>query len=301
MVRNIGYMKRIYLIAPVLLAFFFSLTPALAFAAPNSGSATNTSRNWSGYVSTGGTFTGVTGSWTVPSVTASASAEADATWVGIGGVSSNDLIQIGTQAITQNNVTTYEAWYELLPTASTAISMQVNAGDSMSASISQIGTGSWQVSIRDNTNNQSFSTTLSYNSSLSSAEWIEEMPSDQIGYIPLDNFGTISFTNASATENGSSITPAQANTFPLTMITNAGQALAIPSSLGADGASFIVSRSSAASAITPHTVQRDGRGGFRRSGNGASGSVPQTHIQIRQSFGFHTRQFGRMLKLNILR
>ena len=85
------------------------------------------------------------------------------------------------------------------------------------------------------------------------------------------------------------------------MIKNAGQALAIPSSLGADGASFIVSRSSAASAITPHTVQRDGRGGFRRSGNGASGSVPQTHIQIRQSFGFHTRQFGRAMKLNILR
>ena len=203
MVRNIGYMKRIYLIAPVLLALFFSLTPTLAFAAMNSGGATNTSRNWSGYVATNGTFTGVTGSWTVPSVTASANAEADATWVGIGGVSSNDLIQIGTQAITQNNVTTYEAWYELLPTASTAISMQVNAGDSMSASISQIGTGSWQVSIRDNTNNQSFSTTLSYNSSLSSAEWIEDLPVIKSAIFRSTIFGTVSFTNASATENGS--------------------------------------------------------------------------------------------------
>src|SRR2546422_6193579 len=42
------------------------------------------SSNWSGYASTGGVFTSVTGSWIVPTVT-STSIGADATWVGIGG------------------------------------------------------------------------------------------------------------------------------------------------------------------------------------------------------------------------
>ena len=42
----------------------------------------STSSNWSGYSATGGTFTSVTGTWTVPTVSAT-TAGADATWVGI--------------------------------------------------------------------------------------------------------------------------------------------------------------------------------------------------------------------------
>ena len=54
----------------------------------------------------------------------------DATWVGIGGVTSNDLIQAGTQAIIQKGQTSYEAWYELLPGYQTIIPLTINAGDS---------------------------------------------------------------------------------------------------------------------------------------------------------------------------
>jgi hypothetical protein len=274
-----------------LVAFSFTFTPALAFAASypalNSNGGAGTSFNWSGYVATKGTFTNVSGSWTVPSVTPSASAQADATWIGIGGVSTSDLIQIGTQEITQNGAVSYEAWYELLPTVSTPISLTVHAGDSITASLQEEQTNQWQLTIRDNTSGQSYSTMVSYTSSLSSAEWIEEMPSDQSGFIPLDNFTSVSFSGLSAVDNGTTVTPAQANAFSLTMIVNSAYALAIPSALGSDGASFSVSRSPVAATVAPRTVQLDGRGGFRRGGGGVSSYQSQPHarfITTRQSF-----------------
>src|SRR5437867_7169793 len=61
-------------------------------------SVTSSSSNWSGYAASGGTFTSVTATWTVPTVSAN-STGADATWVGIGGLSSRDLLQAGTQGL----------------------------------------------------------------------------------------------------------------------------------------------------------------------------------------------------------
>src|SRR5690348_4888732 len=63
-----------------------------------------TSSNWAGYVAEGGTYTGVSGAWhvPVPQDSAATSVAADATWVGIGGVESHDLIQAGTQAIVED-------------------------------------------------------------------------------------------------------------------------------------------------------------------------------------------------------
>jgi hypothetical protein len=57
----------------------------------------NTSHNWSGYAATSGTYTGVTGTWTVPVPGINGTPGVGATWVGIGGVSGHDLIQAGTQ------------------------------------------------------------------------------------------------------------------------------------------------------------------------------------------------------------
>src|SRR5205807_5356173 len=59
----------------------------------------NTSHNWSGYAATSGTYTGVTGTWTVPAPGINSAPGVGATWVGIGGVSSHDLIPAGTQDV----------------------------------------------------------------------------------------------------------------------------------------------------------------------------------------------------------
>jgi hypothetical protein len=145
-------------------------------------STSNITTNWAGYVSKGGTYTSISGSWVVPSVDAEASDSiaADATWIGIGGVTSSDLIQIGTQDVVENGQVDSGSFYEELPDSSSTISdINVAAGDSITASIKEVSTNEWLINIKDNTNGESYSNEVYYDSSESSAEWIEEAPSDQ--------------------------------------------------------------------------------------------------------------------------
>lgn len=217
--------------------------------AVNSPVGTGISLNWSGYAAASGTYTGVGASWVVPQAAAgSGTISADATWVGIGGVASNDLIQAGTQAIFQNGTTSYEAWYETLPGNSTAVPLAIHPGDAVTVSLDQISAGEWQAVIADGTTGQSYTASVAYASALSSAEWVEEMPSDARGFVPLDNFGSVPFTNGFAVMDGNRVTVAGAGATALTMENNAGGVLSAPTPLGADGASFTVTRGSAAAA-----------------------------------------------------
>jgi hypothetical protein len=236
--------------------------------APNVGSNGN-SRNWSGYVSDNGSYTSITGTWTVPQVTSSGHTSTDATWVGIGGVSSNDLIQSGTQnVINPSGQVTTTAFYELLPNGATPItSLTVNPGDSVTITISQQSSGQWLISFKDNTSGQNYKNTVSYNSSLSSAEWIEEAPSNGVSVLPLDNFDSVQFSSGSTTQNGTQVSILGSNAHAVTMVNAAGQALAIPSTLGNDGASFSVARSSAVSTAPNPTYDRN-PDGWRRRGRG---------------------------------
>src|ERR1035441_8393919 len=91
---------------------------------------TTESLNWSGYVDTGSTFSGVGGEWTVPAVQPSGVLAASSQWIGIDGATNSSLIQTGTSSITQNGGTQYFAWYEILPAASIEIG-GVSAVDDM--------------------------------------------------------------------------------------------------------------------------------------------------------------------------
>lgn len=207
----------------------------------------NTSHNWSGYAATGGSFTEVTGTWTVPEFTADGPAGIDAAWVGIGGVRSRDLIQAGTQqSVSGSGRTQYEAWIEMLPRSSRPVPLPVHAGDSVTVDIAEQSPNTWLIQFTDNTTGQTYQTTQQYQSSHSSAEWVEEAPSGgRGGVLPLDNFGSIQFSNGSATKNGQSVSIAAAGAKGITMVGNNDQALAVPSDLGSDGASFTVTRTDA--------------------------------------------------------
>ena len=287
----------------VLPSFFvpFLTTSAANSIAPNSPAGAGTSLNWAGYEATGGTYTSIGASWMIPASAAPAGAatnelSADATWVGIGGVSSRDLIQAGTQTVFQNGSPTYQAWYETLPSDSEQVPLTVHPGDAMTVSITQQSNGQWSVYFFDSTTGQSYTTSVSYQSSLSSAEWIEEMPSATHGFVALDNFGTAAFTNGFTVENGAQVSIAGANAQPLTMINSAGQALAIPSSLGADGGSFNVTRTNAAAstaslAMPTIGVSRGsgygygtGTGRWSRTGVGVQGYVPPARTSQGGSF-----------------
>ena len=222
--------------------------PALAASAPRFLAGTQTSGNWAGYVATAGTYTGAGATWTIPTATPAAAAQSgDATWVGIGGMGTSDLIQAGTIALTQNGSTVYQAWYELLPAFSTPIPVTVRPGDSVTASVAlQSGTGQWLISFKNNATGAAYQTTVAYASTQASAEWIQEMAtSTQGSYIPLDNFGTTTFTNAWTIKNGQALDVAQSGATPIQMTTAAGQLLAQTASVSADGTGFSVSRTAA--------------------------------------------------------
>jgi hypothetical protein len=212
---------------------------------PSNTGVRSTSRNWSGYVSTGGTsYTSVSGTWVIakpdPNVVG-----IDATWVGIGGANTTDLIQAGTEATVNGDGTvSYDAWTETLPQSTRTITLPVNAGDTVSVSITEQSTGLWVVDMKNVTTGGSFSTTIRYNSSKSSAEWIEEAPSLGRGIAPLDNFGTVKFTAGSVTVDGKKQTLAGANAKAVTMADAANQPLAIPSAIGSDGSTFSIARTS---------------------------------------------------------
>jgi Peptidase A4 family len=212
----------------------------------NVSTAPAISRNWSGYAATGGSFTSVTGTWTVPQVGSSGHAAADATWVGIGGIRSNDLIQSGTQnAVSRSGHATHSAFLEMLPNVAQQIPVTINSGDSITVSLTERSANQWQISFKDTTNRQTYTATAIYLSSFSSAEWIEEAPSIGRKILSLDNFGTVDFSGGSTIEHGNRVTIAQSTIQPLIMVNSSGQALATPSSLSSDGASFSITRSSA--------------------------------------------------------
>jgi hypothetical protein len=237
----------------------------------NAGRTLNFSNNWAGYVATGGTFTSVSGSWNVPQVSPKGTS-ADATWVGIGGTTGNHLIQTGTQAIVNNKgQVNYQAWYEMLPANSQKIPLTINPGDSITASIVQQSTNQWTISLSDSTTGRNYQTTVTYVASLSSAEWIEEMPVRGISFIPLDNFGFVQFSALSAVKDGVALTPAKANAHPIVMINSLDQALAQPSILGSDGASFTVIRTSS---MSTQIVSPSVRTGWRIVVRGGHGSWP---------------------------
>jgi hypothetical protein len=219
--------------------------------APNSGTGQSTSRNWAGYVATGGSFTSISASWTVPNASASNGVSSDATWVGIGGVTSQDLIQGGTQDIVQNGQVSQQAWIETLPGPSQTVPITPNPGDSMTVSVAQQGSGTWQLTLTDNTNGQNFQTSVAYQSSLSSADWIEEAPLDGRQLLTLDNFGSVAMSGALTVDNGQSVTIGAANGQAITMVGPNDQPVATPSTLGGDGASFSVTRTGQAAGGTP--------------------------------------------------
>jgi ABC-type uncharacterized transport system auxiliary subunit len=215
----------------------------------------DTSRNWSGYAATGATYTGINGTWIVPQVEESnGGSGVGATWVGIGGVNTRDLIQAGTEDSGSGRQNEYQAWIEMLPAASKQVTLAVAPGDSITVSIDEQGvaTNNWQIIMTNNTSGKTYQTTVHYVSSRSSVEWIEEAPTGRTGIMPIDNFGKVSFSGATAVVNGENVHLDQVGARPISLLNARRQPLAVPSAIGSDGQSFGVERTSAPVTTTSH-------------------------------------------------
>jgi len=212
------------------------------------------SSNWSGYVDTGsqGTFTSVYGDWTVPTLTCNSGKNAYASaWIGIDGDGSGTVEQDGIEAdCSPSNVASYNAWYEMYGdnaiNGGAEVDIQtlvpadkVYAGDAMSASVSVVD-NEWTLAITDSTQNWSYTTSppIKFSAEQESSEWIVERPEvDGNTGVPLADFGSVTFTNA--TVNGTSDPISAFSASSIGMVGNNGSTiLAAPGPLSASGENF---------------------------------------------------------------
>jgi hypothetical protein len=182
----------------------------------------DSSLNWSGLVDTGTTFSGVSAQWTVPTVPATQSATSSGTWVGIDGAFNSSLIQTGTAQQSSGGVTSYFAWYEILPASLVPIGL-VTPGDQMSASVVEDSPGTWTISIADLTSDQSSTGSVSYGGPATSAEWIEEVPTST-PQPALADFGSAPFTGLEV----SGADPSSIVGNPTLMVNPSGVVMAYP-------------------------------------------------------------------------
>jgi Peptidase A4 family len=212
--------------------------------------------NWAGYAVTpsSGSITGVSSTFTVPTAGLILPGFS-ASWTGIGGYSSSDLIQAG---VAEDSLPTnpllgdqYYAWYELLPGAAVQLtgcsgdtSCAVSAGDSVSVHIFQTATNVWTIDVADSGHWTWASTGIAYASSHSSGAWILEAPQIDGVQSLIAGVGTAHFGPTSTYTVGSggplsiaSGDPTQINlTTPEIPTIN----LATTSALASDGQSFDV-------------------------------------------------------------
>ena len=151
--------------------------------------------NWSGYAETG-TFTGVSGTWTVPAVSASSSSTYSSAWIGVDGFNDDNLIQTGTEEDYYNGARPLRRLVgdsaggrdgdldQVVPGHAGRPHERVDLRDV--ADHERAGGGFfhrqtqtehvWDIKIADTTKGWSFSTTQGYNGAGSSAEWVMEAP-----------------------------------------------------------------------------------------------------------------------------
>jgi hypothetical protein len=167
-----------------------------------------TSSNWAGYAATGanGTFTSVSSSWTEPTGRCPRGNQYAAFWIGLDGYTSSSVEQTGSEVDCAGRTPRYYAWYEMYPGAAVNFPNRVSPGDHFLGSVTYQGDSKFQLVLKDTTKGwtQTVNATLA-GAALSSAEVIAEAPccTASGGILPLTNFGTVSFT--SATANGQSM------------------------------------------------------------------------------------------------
>ena len=210
------------------------------------------SNNWFGYnqgtlEQNGKLFHSITGDWTVPTATqhSPGKAEASSDWIGIGGGCLNanctlgdaTLIQTGTeQDVSRSGKASYSAWWELIPAPSVTIArMTVTPGDHMHAAVAETISGSnvWNITLRDVTRSETFTTTVPYPSTHATAEWIEETPlviGTGAGLAPLPNLSKTAFDLGTVNGARAGLRPRE----EIQLTTSSGNVIGTPSAPDSD-------------------------------------------------------------------
>ncbi|OAA59191.1 acid proteinase [Niveomyces insectorum RCEF 264] len=193
-------------------------SPEAEVAASTNGTAdVEYSSNWSGAVLISTGFTSVTGTFVVPTPRAPAGGRASteyaaSAWVGIDGdTAQNSILQTGVDFYIQNGQASYDAWYEWFPDfAFTFTGFAISANDTITvtvtASSKSAGTAVIENVSTGRTVRHSFSSESNTLEELN-AEWIVEDFEEGGSLVPFANFGTVTFTDATAQRNGATVGP----------------------------------------------------------------------------------------------
>ncbi|KAI4613510.1 uncharacterized protein J4E87_009811 [Alternaria ethzedia] len=168
------------------------------------------SSNWSGAVletPSSGYFKSATGRFTVPTPkhVGSGGTESSSAWVGIDGdTCGSGLLQAGIDfTVSSSGAVSYDAWYEWYPDYAYDFSnFAVKAGNVIQVDIVATSTTKGTVSLTNVSTGKKVSQTLSAPSGSvlcrQNAEWIVEDFESGGSLVALSNFGTVVFTQASA-------------------------------------------------------------------------------------------------------
>jgi hypothetical protein len=227
------------------------------------------SSNWAGIVDTGSGVSSVSGTFVVPTLsstqptyctdvsTDNPSECSLSEWVGVDGDSSYYLLQAGVQATWTPSGAEYTPWYEVItpndvePEEIIPGWSNVNAGDSVTVTLSKQQSGGWDIVLKDNTTDQWFnSDSINFtdypdqnnpadfkasDASPEDAEWIAETPEYGTPYAAMPyvssggNFSALSLTMSSVEQsyavtraclgsqgaNGECLTPSTNQTAPI--------------------------------------------------------------------------------------
>ncbi|KAK7036003.1 acid proteinase [Favolaschia claudopus] len=168
------------------------------------------SSNWAGaaFESPAGTYKSVTGTFVVPtprvpSGQSSSGSYAASAWVGIDGdTCGSAILQTGIDFTISGGRVSFDAWYEYFPDFAHDFSgISIAAGNTIKLTVTASSATAGTAVIQNLSNGQTVSKSLTSSARLcqQNAEWIVEDFESGNALVPFANFGTVTFTGASAT------------------------------------------------------------------------------------------------------
>jgi hypothetical protein len=221
-----------------------TVTPTASPTTTASGVAQVTSPTWAGYAATGaaGTFTSVAANWIVPPVACNGATTSSSYAVGLDGDGTSTTEQIGTEGDCAGDFGLYSGWFQMAPNAPVFFKNPVKPGDAMTASVTALGGGNFMLTLFDMTQNWTQVTQqTSTAATLGSAEIVAQDPPQNGQAQPLSNFGIVDFLGA-AINNAAIAAPIN----EVTLVSAAGDTLAVPSAITGGVGNFAVGWDAAA-------------------------------------------------------
>jgi hypothetical protein len=197
------------------------MAPASGYVAPASSAASNgstgsgstnssiiDSTNWAGYAAAhpGTAFRFVQAAFFVPYVDCVATPNAFSShWVGLDGLNSKTVEQLGIESGCSGTTTQYYAWYEMYPGNESSV-FNVKPGNSIVASVFyNQRTKMFVLTLNDTTTGQHFSRSMkcaATSCTRSSAQVISESPAGSSGQaLPLADYRACSFSGITVTDS----------------------------------------------------------------------------------------------------